>query len=84
MSDYIITNNGIVPVSDDVLMHWKYIKRVKKNGKWRYYYDEESLKRDIKDKLGYDERERFQKATTQYEKAAKNAKKSRHENIIST
>lgn len=76
MSDYIITPNGMVPVSDDVLMHWKYIKRVKKNGKWRYYYDEESLKRDIKDKLGYDERERLQKANKQYEKAVNNAKKA--------
>lgn len=47
VSDYIITPNGMVPVSDDVLMHWKYIKRVKKNGKWKYYYDEESLKRDL-------------------------------------
>ena len=26
-------------VSDDQLMHWKYIKREKVNGKWRYYYD---------------------------------------------
>lgn len=24
---------------DDELMHWKYIKREKINGKWRYYYD---------------------------------------------
>ena len=23
---------------NDALMHWKYIKKVKKNGKWRYYY----------------------------------------------
>lgn len=23
---------------NDELIHWKYIKRVKKNGKWRYYY----------------------------------------------
>lgn len=26
------------------LMHWKYIKRVKKNGKWRYYYDSSANK----------------------------------------
>ena len=27
-------------IYDDELYHWKYIKKVKKNGKWRYYYDE--------------------------------------------
>ena len=39
------------------LAHFKYIKRVKKNGKWVYYYDKKSLKEDVKDALGYDERE---------------------------
>ena len=28
----------------DELKHFKYIRRVKKNGKWRYYYDESSNK----------------------------------------
>lgn len=27
------------------LTHWKYIKREKKNGKWRYYYDDSELKK---------------------------------------
>lgn len=40
--------------TDDELYHWKYIKKVKKNGKWRYYYDMDELKDD----LGYDELER--------------------------
>lgn len=53
------------------LTHWKYIKREKKNGKWRYYYDRDSLKADVKDKLGYDEKERFEKANEAYEKAGK-------------
>lgn len=44
------------------IKHWKYIKREKVNGKWRYYYDTEQLKNDIKDKLGYDEKERMQEA----------------------
>lgn len=35
-------------LSDDELMHWKYIKREKINGKWRYYYDYKSLKKDVK------------------------------------
>lgn len=28
-------------ISDEELMHWKYIKREKVNGKWRYFYDYE-------------------------------------------
>lgn len=32
----------------DEMYHWKYIKKKKVNGKWRYYYD-------IDDALGYDE-----------------------------
>lgn len=43
--------------SDDELKHWKYVKREKKNGKWVYYYDTKQLKNDVKDALGYDERE---------------------------
>lgn len=35
--------------SNDELQHFKYIKREKKNGKWKYYYD-------VKDAMGYDER----------------------------
>ena len=34
--------------SDDELMHWKYIKREKVKGKWKYYYDLDSLKKDVK------------------------------------
>lgn len=44
------------------LTHWKYIKRVKKNGKWRYYYDKEQLKDD----LGFDERDALEKAKNNY------------------
>ena len=28
-----------IELADDELMHWKYIKKYKKNGKWRYVYD---------------------------------------------
>lgn len=31
------------------LTHWKYIKKEKKNGKWRYYYDINALKNDVND-----------------------------------
>lgn len=37
----------------DELYHWKYIKREKKNGKWVYTYDKESLTSDIKKVTGY-------------------------------
>ena len=52
--------------SDDV-QHWKYIKKVKKNGKWRYYYD-------VKDALGYDERGEAGDAVREYNQAKENAK----------
>jgi len=39
LSKYIIKNGQVHELSDDELMHWKYIKREKVNGKWRYYYD---------------------------------------------
>lgn len=29
----------------DGIKHWKYIKREKVNGKWRYYYDSSSLRK---------------------------------------
>lgn len=35
----------------DELYHWKYIKKLKKNGKWRYYYDMESFKKDATEKI---------------------------------
>lgn len=47
---HIITKDGKwVTVSDDELYHWKYIKREKVNGKWRYYYHEDD--KTLKDKL---------------------------------
>lgn len=61
------------------LTHWKYIKREKKNGKWRYYYDRDSLKADVKDKLGYDEREQYNKAKKEYNDAV-----NKHENARRT
>lgn len=48
----------------DELKHWKYVKKKKVNGKWRYYYD-------IKDALGYDERAKAAKSIREYNKAAK-------------
>lgn len=33
--------------SNSSLQHWKYIKRVRVNGKWKYYYDADQLKKDL-------------------------------------
>jgi hypothetical protein len=38
MSKYMIVRSHHVEHSDGELMHWKYIKREKKNGKWIYFY----------------------------------------------
>ena len=40
MSEKIRLERGMRRLADDELMHWKYVKRVLgKNGKYRYYYD---------------------------------------------
>ena len=40
MSEKIRLERGMRRLADDELMHWKYIKRVRgKNGKYQYYYD---------------------------------------------
>mgnify|MGYP003292125996 CR=1 FL=1 len=31
--------------SKNTIQHWKYIKREKVNGKWKYYYDDSELKK---------------------------------------
>lgn len=54
MNYYAITKSD--PSAE--LTHWKYIKREKVNGKWRYQYDKEKLKDD----LGFDELEDYNEA----------------------
>ena len=68
-------------------MHWKYIKKYKKNGKWRYVYNVgttgniidgkiESPYREytkLQDMLGYDERDAAGIAEVNYRRAMKNA-----------
>ena len=41
MANYRLTSYRGIDIStpSSELRHWKYIKKVKKNGKWRYYYD---------------------------------------------
>ena len=50
----------------DEMYHWKYIKKKKVNGKWRYYYN----KGQLKDDLGFDELKTYNKAKSTYENAA--------------
>jgi hypothetical protein len=44
----LMQHSSIDETSDDELMHWKYIKKEKVKGKWKYYYDYKSLKKDVK------------------------------------
>lgn len=64
-----------VDLDEGELMHWKYIKRKKlPNGKWRYYYDVNQLKDD----LGFDERERLRLAE-RYKANAEYSEKKLHD-----
>lgn len=48
MPKYILTRKSLQKIEDDELMHWKYIKRKMVKGKWKYWYDLDSLKKDVK------------------------------------
>lgn len=56
--------NAQNPASDE-LYHWKYVKRERVNGKWRYYYDVDQLKDDV----GITAREEMNKALTTQKQA---------------
>lgn len=64
--DYKIIRNGyynaVEKKNNEDIEHFKYIKKKKVNGKWRYYYD-------IKDAIGYDERKEAAQAVYEYERA---------------
>ena len=49
--DDLTHRSSIDEMSEDELMHWKYIKKEKVKGKWKYYYDYKSLKKDVKSTL---------------------------------
>lgn len=59
------------PTADE-LMHFKYIKREKVNGKWRYYYADSKTGKS-KDILGYDKRDALAKADREYKNATRQA-----------
>jgi Mg-chelatase subunit ChlI len=48
MPNYVLIHGNFHEIPDDTLMHWKYIKREKVNGKWKYYYSMDELKKDAK------------------------------------
>lgn len=60
----------------DELYHWKYIKKERVNGKWRYYYDADQLKDD----LGINARDEMNKAITA-QKTAQDALSKSHRAI---
>lgn len=79
-NNYLLTREGkMITVSDDELCHYKYVKREKVNGKWRYWYDigdagyidgwtgkkPSRLKSysKLEDLLGKDEQDRYNRAT---------------------
>lgn len=68
MSKYILIHGQFHEIPDDALMHWKYIKREKVNGKWKYIYDlgETQKKNYEQAKKNYDTRKaQIEKAATQ-------------------
>ena len=42
-------------INSNYLEHWRYIKKTRVNGKWRYYYDRDQMRKD----LGYDAKEKM-------------------------
>lgn len=40
---HVLIHGQLMEVDEDTLMHWKYIKREWKNGRWVYTYDESYL-----------------------------------------
>lgn len=70
MSKYIINNGNFYEVPDDTLVHWKYVKREKKNGKWQYTYDDKKSKATSA-KTNYDKKNNAYKT---WEKQSKSAR----------
>lgn len=76
--DYII-------VKDGEMVHFKYIKREKVNGEWRYYYDKGSIGRSIKKAVGIDARNAYRSAqatATAAQDAHKEAYETKKKEVI--
>lgn len=72
--DYII-------VKDGEMVHFKYIKRERVNGEWRYYYDKGSIGRSIKKAVGIDARNAYRSARDAAV-TAENERSEAHENMV--
>lgn len=57
-----MSSKDYVVIKDGELYHWKYIKREKVNGEWRYYYDKGSLGKSIKKAVGIEARNAYRDA----------------------
>lgn len=77
---YIIKRNN-----DDELMHWKYIRRYKKNGKWVYVYDgaktNETLEK-IKSTIQKKNSKKYYKALEKIKSNAQAATVGKHKDLI--
>jgi hypothetical protein len=72
LSNHILLPNGDT-IREDELYHFKYIKREKVGDKWKYYYDTEALKSDVKtavsDPLGNKRKAALDQAQRKYQDA---------------
>lgn len=74
MSEKFRLERGMKRLADDELMHWKYIKRIKlANGKYRYWYDENSNTRRRN-------ANRYDKSVEEYKRSLKELDKIDREN----
>ena len=55
----------------DELKHWKYIKKIKVNGKWRYFYDENKAKMYDHELITVSKDKDGNRKTTEYKKSDK-------------
>ena len=71
-------------IKDGELYHWKYIKKVKRNGRWIYYYDPKKgsngkTYNPVQDALGFDEKDKFNDADFEYRRREHQTKSAHDE-----
>ena len=71
-------------IEDGELYHWKYIKKVKRNGRWIYYYDPKKgsngkTYNPVQDALGFDEKDKFNDADFEYRRREHQTKSAHDE-----
>ena len=68
MPKYILTQGSFRVVDDDELAHFKYIKRIRQNGRWVYFYDKASADKElnaIKQEMLNNQKEAFEASKQQ-------------------